>query len=249
MTTPGQAPSLVSSLQKIHGLSRKKLYGSQTAKQPFVREEPVRAKYRQAPTPLSIPANAEDRHGLSKSRIRSPERSSQSSSPSDSISPGRRSPRSHRGMSSPDIASIPTLLPSVPPTQGAVTPVTSMHPEPLGYTTGPVSTFSSPLMMPPTTQVNYPGSELTLTTPSAYVPPQQSASSAGLPTWNTVPKYRDAGDTPFIFSPELEAATAAKLKAALQISPFTQPSTFASGNNYMVDGACTSNFLPRDTTC
>lgn len=246
VTTPGPAPSLVSSLQKIHGLSRKKLYGTQTAKQPFVREEPVRAKYRQAPTPLSIPANAEDRHGLSKSRIRSPERSSQSSSPSDSISPGRRSPRNHRGMSSPDMASIPALPPSVPPIQEAVTPVTSMHPESLGYTTVPVSSFSTPLMMPPTpTQVIYSGSEFTLTTPSAYVPPQQSiASSAGLPAWNTTPKYRDAGDTPFIFSPELEAATAAKLKAALQISPVTQPSTFTSGNSYMVDGMSYGPFVP-----
>jgi len=104
-------------------------------------------------------------------------------------------------------------------------------------------------MPPTTTQVIYSGSEFTLTTPSAYVPPQQSiASSAGLPAWNTTPKYRDAGDTPFLFSPELEAATAAKLKAALQISPVTQPSTFTSGNNYMVDGVCTSNLLPRDTT-
>ncbi|KAF8836103.1 hypothetical protein BDN67DRAFT_362409 [Paxillus ammoniavirescens] len=55
----GSTPSLVTSLQKVHGLSRKKLYGTQPPRQPFVREEPVRQKYRQAPTPLSIPAGGQ----------------------------------------------------------------------------------------------------------------------------------------------------------------------------------------------
>ena len=222
------------------------MYGTQTSRQPFVREEPVRAKYRQAPTPLSIPANGEDKHSLSKSRIRSPERSSQSSSPSDPISPGRRSPRSHRGMSPPEMASIPVLPTSLPPTQGVATPVSSIHPDTLGYTTVPVSTFSTPLMMPPTSQASYPGSGLALTTPQpAYVPSEQPASSAGIPAWNATPKYRDAGDAPFIFSPELEAATAAKLQAALQISSFTQPPASTTvGYNYMPDGsACTSSNL------
>ncbi|KAL4066619.1 hypothetical protein J3A83DRAFT_4374681 [Scleroderma citrinum] len=252
--TPGQgqggaAPSLVSSLQKIHGLSRKKLYSAQTTRQPFVREEPVRAKYRQAPTPLSIPANADDKHGLSKNRVRSPERSSQSSSPSDPISPGRRSPRSIRGMSPSDIASIPALPAPLPSAQVITNPVTSPHPDPLGYMTAlPMTNFSTPLMMPPTTQANYPGSGLTLTGPPAHVPSQQPASSTGLSVWNTTPKYRDAGDAPFIFSPEVEAATAARLQAALQFSPFAQPSNFTSGNNYMVDGVCKLGLLLRHAT-
>ncbi|KAG6331371.1 hypothetical protein ID866_7722 [Astraeus odoratus] len=88
-------------------------------------------------------------------------------------------------------------------------------------------------MMPPTTQAEYPGSGsgLVLMTPPACVPSQQPPSSAGLPTWNITPKYKDAGDAPFIFSPELAAASAAKLQAALQ------------GNNYYtVDGVYSDAF-------
>jgi hypothetical protein len=47
-------PSLVTHLQKIHGLTKKKIYGSQPPRQPFIREDRVRDKYRQILTPLSI---------------------------------------------------------------------------------------------------------------------------------------------------------------------------------------------------
>jgi len=40
-------------------------------------------------------------------------------------------------------------------------------------------------------------------------------------------KVKDAGDVPFIFSPELVAATTAKLKAALQSTPPSSSSTMA----------------------
>ena len=49
-------PSLVTRLQKMHGLTKKKVYGSQPPRQPFIREDRVRDKYRQIPTPLSIPS-------------------------------------------------------------------------------------------------------------------------------------------------------------------------------------------------
>lgn len=39
----------------MHGLTKKKIYGTQPPRQPFVSDEPVRDKYRQVPTPLSIP--------------------------------------------------------------------------------------------------------------------------------------------------------------------------------------------------
>jgi hypothetical protein len=48
-------PSLVTRLQKMHGLTKKKVYASQPTRQPFIREDRVRDKYRQIPTPLSIP--------------------------------------------------------------------------------------------------------------------------------------------------------------------------------------------------
>jgi hypothetical protein len=48
-------PSLVTRLQKMHGLTKKKIYGSQPTRQPFIRDEPARDQHRHIPKPLSIP--------------------------------------------------------------------------------------------------------------------------------------------------------------------------------------------------
>ena len=48
-------PSLVSQLQQVHGLTKKKVYGAKPARQPFFREERVRDKYRAAPASLTMP--------------------------------------------------------------------------------------------------------------------------------------------------------------------------------------------------
>lgn len=231
------SPSLVSSLQKIHGLSRKKVYGTQTSRQPFCREEPVRAKYRQAPTPLSIPAVSGDESGLNKGgvgRMRSPERAP---SPSDPISPARRSPRHRRGISPSDMKSIPTLTVPLSNAHGPP-PATSVHPESSAYMSMASSSSSfQPVPVASHMRVDCPGSGLVLATPQTCVPSQQPISSAS----NTTPRYTDAGDAPFLFSPELEAATAAKLQAALQCSSFGQPSC-TPGNNYVAEGVYGSNF-------
>lgn len=71
------------------------------------------------------------------------------------------------------------------------------------------------------------------------------------PTAKSTQKVKDAGDVPFIFSPELEAATTAKLHAALQsTSPIASTlNSFAavtSGNqpNYAAaEGACASDLF------
>ncbi|KAI6043653.1 hypothetical protein EDC04DRAFT_672516 [Pisolithus marmoratus] len=229
------SPSLVSSLQKIHGLSRKKVYGAQTPRQPFCREEPVRAKYRQAPTPLSIPVGSEDKPGSNKGsvgRIRSPERAS---SPSDPISPTRRSPRHVRGMSPCDMKTTPTLTAPLSTPHGAP-PVTSAHPDsPVYMTMASPSSSIPPVSVASHTLVDYPGSGSTLMTPLTCVPSQEPSSSTSTPAWNATPRFADAGDVPFLFSPELEAATAAKLQAALQCSSFSQPLCMP-GNHYAADG-------------
>ncbi|KIM44132.1 hypothetical protein M413DRAFT_443176 [Hebeloma cylindrosporum] len=49
------SPSLVTQLQQVHGLTKKKVYGAKPARQPFFRDERVRDKYRKAPTPLTMP--------------------------------------------------------------------------------------------------------------------------------------------------------------------------------------------------
>lgn len=233
------SPSLVSSLQKIHGLSRKKVYGTPTSRQPFCREEPVRVKYRQAPTPLSIPVVSGDESGLNKGgigRIRSPERAP---SPSDPISPARRSPRHRRGISPSDMKTIPTLTMPLSNVHGPP-PVTSVHPESPAYMSMASSSSSfQPVSVASPMRVDCPGSGLALMTPLTCVPSQQPLSSAS--SSNATPRYTDAGDAPFLFSPELEAATAAKLQAALQCSSFGQPLCMP-GNNYVAEGVYGSNF-------
>lgn len=48
-------PSLVTHLQKMHGLTKKKIYGSQPKREPFIRDDRARDKYRHLPALLSIP--------------------------------------------------------------------------------------------------------------------------------------------------------------------------------------------------
>ncbi|KAJ7280167.1 hypothetical protein C8J57DRAFT_1501614 [Mycena rebaudengoi] len=51
-----ESPSIVSKLQKVHGLTKKKVYGAKPVRLPFCRDEPIRDKYRKAPTPLLPPS-------------------------------------------------------------------------------------------------------------------------------------------------------------------------------------------------
>ncbi|KIJ62471.1 hypothetical protein HYDPIDRAFT_30432 [Hydnomerulius pinastri MD-312] len=325
----GSAPSLVTSLQKVHGLSRKKLYGAQPTRQPFVREEPVRTKYRHAPTPLSIPAGGqsfatpEDGHAVGKTKADRGgrvDRPSHFGGVSDQIPPGRRSPWNRSRMSSPDMGSVPSSPTTSLSSHHEISPTMPIYPELAGYSTAPTTTLTtySPDMIPPTPvaegsfsatmspmndpSVGYfpisaplqPPLSAVLPVPSqgpAWAPVAQPANSspvmksrgmhssvrhhsqdlqhgASLQSLNAMsskyrldsvipsvpsnesrvgtrigaPKVKDAGDVPFLFSPELEAATAAKLKAALQSSA-TQLPAFTSMNNYTTDGACASDLF------
>jgi len=73
------SPSLVSQLQQVHGLTKKKVYGAKPTRQPFIREERVRDKYHRAPAPLMMPPStsatspviqASNRSGRATSRSR-----------------------------------------------------------------------------------------------------------------------------------------------------------------------------------
>ena len=282
----GSTPSLVTSLQKVHGLSRKKLYGTQPPRQPFVREEPVRSKYKSTPTPLSIPVGSQHfsipedgRVGKAKvERGRRADRPTRIPDASSSCSPVRRgswtyvpsdmgsspsspttSLSSHATTSPtipvyPDLAGYPTspstttatftptVLPSIP------IPETSFV-SPLGDPSGGYFPLSPQFQTPPSTAIPVspqtpvwapnpkPGPMPMAKTPTAnrrhsqefaHGSHMQSLSAMSskyrLDTLSAEPratakstqKVKDAGDVPFIFSPELEAATAAKLKAALQ---------------------------------
>lgn len=48
-------PSIVTRLQKMHGLTKKKIYGSQLKCEPFIRHDRARNKYCHLPALLSIP--------------------------------------------------------------------------------------------------------------------------------------------------------------------------------------------------
>jgi hypothetical protein len=299
----GSTPSLVTSLQKVHGLSRKKLYGTQPPRQPFVREEPVRTKYKSTPTPLSIqvgsqPFPTEDPRAVSKTKV---ERGRRADRPphigdlSNSSSPGRRSPWNHI---SSDVGSSPSSPTTSLSSHHTTSPTIPLYPDIAGYPTSPPGMVSpAPI---PETSFSAPFHD-----PSggyfSISPPFQSPSSQG-PAWTSNPasmgksrrhsqelphgshmqslsamssKYRldsvsadlrtmpkhmqrvkDAGDVPFIFSPELEAATAAKLHAALHSTSPAPPSSstgtlsrfsaFTSGNglNYAAaEDACASDLL------
>ena len=318
----------MTSLQKVHGLSRKKLYGTQPPRQPFVREEPVRTKYKSTPTPLSIPVGSqsfpllEDTRTVSKAKV---ERGRRADRPphigdlSNSSSPVRRSPWNR--VPSSDVGSSPSSPTTSLSSHHATSPTIPLYPDLAGYPTSPPTTSAS---FSPSIVSPVPIPEVTFTAPphdssSAYFsisPSHQSlplpVSSQG-PVWapmtmptNSTPmakstgtpstarrhsqelphgphmqslaavsnKYRldgvsidtrpipkgtqkvkDAGDVPFIFSDELEAATTAKLKAALQSTPasslfstmvMNQFSTFTSGTsmNYAAtEDACASDFF------
>ncbi|KAH7925796.1 hypothetical protein BV22DRAFT_408626 [Leucogyrophana mollusca] len=139
---PGSEPSLVSSLQKMHGLSRKKLYGAQPSRQPFVRDETVRVKYRQAPTPLSIPSSptssrtaispTDDGRVTAKLKFERGRRSDKPARTSvgseHAQNSGRRSPWSRSRVSSPDLGSLPSSPTSVS-SYVATSPTLSVHTE------------------------------------------------------------------------------------------------------------------------
>ncbi|KAF9481450.1 hypothetical protein BDN70DRAFT_528202 [Pholiota conissans] len=58
--TDGESPSLVSQLQQVHGLTKKKVYGAKPVRQPFLTQERIREKYIKAPTLLTMPPPVAD---------------------------------------------------------------------------------------------------------------------------------------------------------------------------------------------
>ena len=316
----GSTPSLVTSLQKVHGLSRKKLYGTQPARQPFVREEPVRTKYKSTPTPLSIPVGSqpfsvhEDTRPVSKSKV---ERGRRTDRPphigdlSNSSSPGRRSPWNRV---SSDVGSSPSSPTASLSSHHTTSPTIPLYPDLAGYPTSPPTSSASfsPSMVSsvPIPETGFsallhdPSGAYFSISPSSQSPPLPVPSQGpgwapmSMPSSNPAPmtkpagtassmrrhsqelphgahmqslsamssKYRvdspdprpatkntqkvkDAGDVPFIFSAELEAATAAKLKAALQSTP-APPSSSSTMNQFSAFTSETSmNYVPTEDAC
>lgn len=100
-------PSLVTQLQQVHGLTKKKVYGTKAVRQPFFREERVRDRYRKGATPVSVSATATHlssaTNGGGRAITRSRAERLARGSPTESHS---RHPGLNRKMSAPDAESL-----------------------------------------------------------------------------------------------------------------------------------------------
>ncbi|KAF8063316.1 hypothetical protein FPV67DRAFT_236967 [Lyophyllum atratum] len=110
---PENPPSLVSQLQQVHGLTKKKVYGAKPVRKPFFREERARQEPAGAPTPLILPIlkSSPRRNGsgraLSTSKAARINRMAQSS-PTESQPRRPGLPRRNSRMSSPETDSFPS---------------------------------------------------------------------------------------------------------------------------------------------
>ncbi|KAF5376439.1 hypothetical protein D9615_008679 [Tricholomella constricta] len=125
-------PSLVSQLQQVHGLTKKKVYGAKPARKPFFREERVRKESPGAPAPLILPNSRtsgsprSNGHGraLSNSKASRISRVAQGS-PTELQSRRPGLPRRNSRMSSPETDGYPSPTSfSVPSDLSPVSPTT-----------------------------------------------------------------------------------------------------------------------------
>jgi hypothetical protein len=102
--------SLVTQLQQVHGLTKKKVYGTKPARQPFFREERVRDRSRKGATAVSVSATAttQQSSGGGRGVPRSKAERSIRGSPTESHS---RHPGIIRRMSAPDPDSLASPTP------------------------------------------------------------------------------------------------------------------------------------------
>ncbi|KAG6902707.1 hypothetical protein C0995_012847 [Termitomyces sp. Mi166 len=112
LTSPTESenpPSLVTQLQQVHGLTKKKVYGAKPVHTPFVREERVRKEPPCAPAPLILPSVKSTGGGraLSTSKASRISRVAQSS-PTELQARRPNFPRRNSRLSSPETDSYPS---------------------------------------------------------------------------------------------------------------------------------------------
>ena len=180
-------PSLVSQLQQVHGLTKKKVYGAKPARQPFFRDERVRDKYRKAPAPLTMPLPQADPNpsptaggrAISQSRVDRMSRVGQAS-PTDLH--GRRQygwPRRGSRLSTPEPDNA-LAWPSSPGTFNDMSPGSSYVSSDLSSPVTPITTMEEIYTMPNPVPSNAP---LSLPITPAY-------QTGGVPetNWNIPPQ-------------------------------------------------------------
>jgi hypothetical protein len=102
-------PSLVTQLQQVHGLTKKKVYGAKPARQSFFRDERVRERYRKGTTPSSGTATASQLSAVPNGGGRGITRSKAERLARHGGSPTESHPRHpgmNRRMSAPDAESL-----------------------------------------------------------------------------------------------------------------------------------------------
>jgi len=212
-------PSLVSQLQQVHGLTKKKVYGAKPARQPFFRDERVRDKYRKVPTPLTMPLPLADPNpsptaggrAISQSRVDRMSRVGQAS-PTDLH--GRRQygwPRRGSRLSTPEPDnSLP--WPS-PPAFNDMSPGSSYVSSDLSSPVTPITTMEEIYTMPNSMPSNAP---LSLPITPAY-------QTGGVPetNWNIPPQPQQFVGS---YNPALQTY-------------FPPPDQFYAGNRHTSNGA------------
>ncbi|KAF9039320.1 hypothetical protein BJ165DRAFT_1407519 [Panaeolus papilionaceus] len=178
-------PSLVSQLQQVHGLTKKKVYGTKPPRPPFFKDEPVRDNQRlpvrdryrgKGPAPLTMPptfmetmvSSASGGRAMSQSRADRKSRVGQSSP----VDPSRRQlgwPRRLSGLSTPE----PEILPSSATTYADTSPGGS-------YIS---SDFSSPVTPASTSEEYYGvGQQVAVNVPPSAMAPAPQQAYSNLPT-------------------------------------------------------------------
>lgn len=185
------APSLVTRLQQWHGLTKKKVYGTKPARQPFFRDERIREKYRVVPTPLAIPPSVSTTSPITPIPSRDPRNASRPTtnrirrlgdknlqgSPTD-VNSRRQSPWPRRGsrLSSPESDACLSSPTSVS-TYSTMSPVLPIHHD-FDYFS---SNVSSPVSPPAdATYITQPGPQSVGT---SLLMPLDSGVSLTEPSW------------------------------------------------------------------
>ncbi|GLB42685.1 hypothetical protein LshimejAT787_1201340 [Lyophyllum shimeji] len=181
---PENPPSLVSQLQQVHGLTKKKVYGAKPVRKPFFREERVQREPPGAPAPLilpiskSPPGSSGSGRALSSSRAARISRVAQSS-PTE-LQPrrpglGRRNSR----MSSPETDCFPSptalSIPSNASPPVSPTSLTNMYMQP-----APVIPSQPETILDPSWSA------------MQYKPMPHSLSQIQLPAYSSAPSHSQA---------------------------------------------------------
>ncbi|KAG5645297.1 hypothetical protein DXG03_006486 [Asterophora parasitica] len=214
-------PSLVSQLQQVHGLTKKKVYGTKPARKPFFRAERVLKEGPGAVAPLlpnarTSPRSSSTGRALSNSRTARINRVAQSS-PTD-IQPRLPAlPRRNSQMSSPDTDRYPSPIPFSVPSDLSPVPQLYSQPPPVAPishvdSSWDVAQYKLPLNRSSSQLSPY---SLTPSQPLLTTPWQNNASDVSRPLHSVAGPYTTSLHRPI----SLELGTKAQAPSSVEKTP------------------------------